>query len=222
MSKRGLSHRLAVDNRLFAHTAVADPADITIGELLHALAGHADKPLVFSYEGRAIRPGYHVTEVKAGQFSALDCGANPEAWSEIFIQLWDVDGDDGGHMPAGKFAAIIRKVTEHVALDPTAKLTFEVSDGVRPMQLHRAAMPEATGAAVHVALSPRPASCKPRDRVVGRGTGQLPLRASDSDAVLWLMEITTRQNAGSVCGALQSTRSHPFGPSRSCGRNCAL
>jgi hypothetical protein len=143
--------------------AIADPSDITIDGLLGFLAAHNEKPLVFFYGGRAVQPGYHVTEVKAGQFSALDCGANPEAWTEIFIQLLDVNGDRA-HMLAGKFSAIIRKVTEHVALDPDAKLTFEVSDGSQPMQLYRAALPEIAGSEVHVDLSPRPASCKPRDR----------------------------------------------------------
>ena len=132
--------------------------------LLGVIAANPDKPLVFEYGGRSIRPGYHVTEVKAGAFSALDCGANPESWSEIFVQLWDVDEDERKHMPAGKFAKIIRKVSEHVGLDEKARLTFEVSDGVAPMQLHRAAAPTLDGDAVHVALSPRPASCKPRDR----------------------------------------------------------
>ena len=49
-------------------------------------------------------------------------------------------------------------------LDQSAKLTFEVSDGVRPMQLYRAALPEISDGAIHIELSPRPASCKPRDR----------------------------------------------------------
>lgn len=31
-------------------------------------------------------------------------------------------------MPAGKFSAIIRKVADHVRLEPTAKLTFEFSN----------------------------------------------------------------------------------------------
>ncbi|MFP3802914.1 DUF6428 family protein, partial [Paraburkholderia sp. SIMBA_027] len=84
------------------------------------------------YGGQAVKPGYHVTEVKAGQFSALDCGANPEAWSEMFIQLWDIDEEERNHMPAGKFSAIIRKVSDHVRLEATAKLTFEVSDGKQP------------------------------------------------------------------------------------------
>jgi hypothetical protein len=137
---------------------------ITIGALLEACDRNAATPLVFSYESRAIKPGYHVTEVKAGQFAALDCGGNPEAWSEIFIQLWDVIDGDRTHMTAGKFAAIIRKVSEHVALDAGARLTFEVSDGIAPMQLHCAASPAVLGGALSVALSPRAASCKPRDR----------------------------------------------------------
>jgi hypothetical protein len=29
------------------------------------------------------------------------------------VQLWDIDEDDRMHIPAGKFAAIIRKVSEH-------------------------------------------------------------------------------------------------------------
>ena len=138
--------------------------DMAIGPLLAALDESAATPLVFHYGGRAIRAGYHVTEVKAGQFAALDCGANPESWSEIFVQLWDVDEDGRTHMTAGKFAAIIRKVSEHVGLDQQAKLTFEVSDGIAPMQLHCAARPALVGGEIRVALSPRAASCKPRDR----------------------------------------------------------
>lgn len=114
---------------------VSVDADITLAHLLDRIAEAPDLPLVFRYDGRQIEPGYHVTEVKAGQFFALDCGANPEAWSEIFVQLWDVEEGERTHMTAGKFSAIVRKVSEHIKLDASAKLTFEVSDGVRPMQL---------------------------------------------------------------------------------------
>lgn len=68
------------------------------------------------------------------------------------------------HMPAGKFAAIIRKVADHVRLEPTAKLTFEVSDGERPMALYCAVTPRLVAGSFEVSLSARPASCKPRDR----------------------------------------------------------
>ena len=146
---------------------VAEPApasdDVTIGGMLDYLAAHPASRLTFRYDGKSIRRGYHVTEVKAGQFAALDCGANPEAWTEIFVQLWDVD-DAPDQMTAARFANIIRKVTEHVALDMKARLTFEVSDGIRPMQLHRAASPMAADGEIVVELSPRAASCKPRDR----------------------------------------------------------
>lgn len=144
--------------------SLSHEGDITLERLLDLSAANTDLPLVFSYDGRAIKPGYHVTEVKAGQFSALDCGANPEAWSEIFVQLWDVDEDGRTHMTAGKFAAILRKVSEHAKLDGMAKLTFEVSDGARPMQLYCASLPLLKDGIMAVALMPRPASCKPRDR----------------------------------------------------------
>ncbi|MCW0001374.1 DUF6428 family protein [Pararhizobium sp. YC-54] len=138
--------------------------DISLGKLLASITSTPDLPIVFTYEGREIKGGYHVTEVKAGQFSALDCGANPEAWAEIFVQLWDIDEDDRTHMRAGKFSAIIRKVSEHVGLDDSAKLTFEVSDGIRPMQLFCADALEQAEGKIIVPLVPRPASCKPRDR----------------------------------------------------------
>jgi hypothetical protein len=88
----------------------------------------------------------------------------------MFIQLWDADEGGRVHMEAGKFAAIIRKVTEHLALDWGAKLTFEVSDGLAPMQLHRAAAPRIEGDAIRIGLSARPASCKPRDRWLAEQT----------------------------------------------------
>lgn len=150
-------------NEIVAEATPPRQGEVSIGGLLDVLAGHPAGRLTFRYDGRTIRRGYHVTEVKAGQFAALDCGANAEAWTEIFIQLWDVD-DAPDQMTAGKFAKIIRKVTDHVALDMNARLTFEVSDGIGPMQLHQAAGPVASDDEILVDLSPRPASCKPRDR----------------------------------------------------------
>jgi hypothetical protein len=142
------------------------PADeISTRQLLQRLSAEGAKQLVFSYEGRDMLAGYHVTEVKDGRFQGLDCGANPEAWRETFIQLWDVPSEDGRtHMPASKFSAIMRKVEEHVPFDSNAKLTFEVSDGTGAIQLFRADTISADRSVVRVALSRRPASCKPRDR----------------------------------------------------------
>ncbi len=139
--------------------------EIAAADLLAQLAEHRGKRLTFRYEGRDVLPGYHVTEVKTGAFQALDCGANFESWHETFIQLWDVPPeDDRGILPVAKFLAIIGKVMQAVPFDQNAKLTFEVSDGVRAMQLYRASAIEISGDIVRVELTQRPASCKPRDR----------------------------------------------------------
>jgi hypothetical protein len=142
------------------------PADeISTRTLLATLADHAAKRLVFTYDGREVLSGYHVTEVKDGHFEALDCGANPEAWRETFIQLWDVPAEDGlAHMPAAKFSAIINKVQDTVPFDSDARLTFEVSDGVGAIMLYRAQSVATNADRITVTLSRRPASCKPRDR----------------------------------------------------------
>ncbi len=139
--------------------------EISTRALLAELTNHAAKRLIFSYDGRDVLPGYHVTEVKDGHFSGLDCGANPESWRETFIQLWDVPSEDGRtHMHAAKFSAIMNKVQEHVPFDTDARLTFEVSDGAAAIQLFRADSIVFDDAQIRVTLSRRPASCKPRDR----------------------------------------------------------
>ncbi len=153
---------LTIDKPAISAASIGN-TDITIGQLLARLDMFPALPLVFTYDGNRIQPGYHITEVKAAHFAALDCGANPKSWREIFIQLWDVAGDRG-HMPAAKFAAIIRKVSEHVGLEDDAKLTFEVSEPGRPMQLHAASEPRIVDDEFVADLSPRSASCKPRDR----------------------------------------------------------
>jgi hypothetical protein len=139
--------------------------ELSLADILAAARAHAGEALVFSYEGRDVRPGYHVTEVKSGAFSAIDCGANPESWNEVFVQLWDVQEErDRTHMRAGKFVAIMDKVQDQVALDPASKLTFEVSDGIAAMQLFKASDIAVDTDVMRVKLDRRAASCKPRDR----------------------------------------------------------
>jgi hypothetical protein len=76
----------------------------------------------------------------------------------------------------------IRKVLDHVRLDPAAKLTFEVSDGKRPMALYCALSPRLKNGGFEVRLAARPSSCKPRNR--------------------WLIDKAT---AGSCCGPAAGT-----------------
>jgi hypothetical protein len=173
--------------QLQANPPIADthpwhrPGMASAADLTGQLAPHAGKRLLFSHAGRDIQAGYHVTEVKAGRFASIDCGKMPETWNETIIQLWDIPAEPGyPPMTVGKFLAIMRKVAEQVPFADDAKLTFEVSDGVRPMQIFAAAGIEFDGDLVRVDLRPRPASCKPRDR-------------------LWLEQEAGRQ-AATACG----------------------
>jgi hypothetical protein len=157
--------------------------EISAATLLAGLEQHGSKTLVFSYEGRDVQPGYHVTEVKTGAFQALDCGANYESWHETFIQLWDIPQEnDRRFMPVSKFLAIIGKVAEKVPLDADAKVTFEVSDGKRAMALYRASGIRHDGDVVRVELTQRPASCKPRDRWLESQTSAPSCCAANQEA----------------------------------------
>ena len=147
--------------------------EISAPSLLETLKEHAAKTLVFRYEGADVQAGYHVTEVKSGRFQALDCGAQYESWHETFIQLWDIpQEDERRYMPVSKFLAIIDKVASVVPIEPQAKVTFEVSDGIKAMALYRASSITVDGDIVRVDLSQRPASCKPRDRWLLQSTEQ--------------------------------------------------
>src|SRR5688572_27911240 len=111
------------------------------GDFLDALMEHDGVPLTFVYDGREIAAGYHLTEVKAGRFAGLDCGANTEAWSETIVQLWDVPGIPGEPtrpMTVRKFLGIMGKFDRDLGLDRSAKLTFEVSDPESAIRLYSA------------------------------------------------------------------------------------
>lgn len=144
--------------------AVPMPEIASLTKLRAELDGHRSLPLVFSYGGKTIAAGYHVTEVKAARLSSLDCGANPESWGETVIQLWDVESDGATHMNVSKFLGILAQVERRVPLDPEALLIFEAGDSANPMQVFTVGNIAATPDHVEVKLAPRPATCKPRDR----------------------------------------------------------
>jgi hypothetical protein len=132
---------------------------------LSSLEAHAEKPLIFEYAGNRIQPGYHVTEVKRIRIESLDCGANPEGWTETVVQLWDVPGTPGeGFMTAGKFRAIIQKVHSRLPLELNAPLVFELGDTEAPMMLFSAPDLQPEADRVLVRLERKRASCKPNDR----------------------------------------------------------
>lgn len=147
--------------------AIEFNGDASLGAILAALEPCAGKPLMIEYGGRTIRPGYHVTEVKAGSFVTLDCGGNPDAWRETILQVEDI-GPQGEHefMTVGKFRGILGKVAERVTLDPDARLTFEIGPPEFPMQVFDVDALHLDTDSTVLRLTPRAAICKPRHRAV--------------------------------------------------------
>jgi len=140
--------------------------DASLGAFLDALEAHSDKALVLTYgDGRQVRAGYHVTEVKAGSFVTLDCGGNPDAWRETVLQVEDIpEAEDSASMTVAKFQSILGKVGSRVQLDRQARLTWEVSRPGDPMQVYNVAGIKIESDRAIVQFSPRPAICKPRHR----------------------------------------------------------
>lgn len=141
------------------------PGDASLGSILDALEPHSDKALVIEYAGRTIRPGYHVTEVKAGSFVTIDCGGNPDRWNETILQVEDLAPDGGRNfMPVSKFRSILGQVAPRIELDSDARLTFEVGPPESAMQVFDVSMLQIEADRVILRLGARPAICKPRHR----------------------------------------------------------
>lgn len=154
--------------------AVNFHGDASVGRLLAALAPHDDKALVIRYGDRTIRPGYHVTEVKAGSFVTIDCGGNPDTWRETILQVEDL-GPDGAQefMSVGRFRTILDKVAAQIGLDRDARLTLEVGPPETAMQVFDIDSLRIDSDRMHLSLAARPAICKPRHRqsIEAQGAG---------------------------------------------------
>jgi hypothetical protein len=141
-------------------------AETTLAAILDALGPHDDKTLTIEYgDGTRVQAGYHVTEVKAGSFVALDCGGNPDAWQETILQVEDIPAAEGNRiMTVGKFRSILAQVDRKVRLAADARLTLEVSRPDEAMRIFDIAAVEIGADSAIVRLGQRPAICKPRHR----------------------------------------------------------
>lgn len=133
--------------------------------VLARLEGHDDMPLVIEYADRTIQAGYHVTEVKAGSFTTLDCGGNPDAWQETVLQVEDIPAVDGREMmTAGKFRSILTQVDHKLGLSRDARLTIEIGRPGEAMRVFDVADLTITADCALLTLGVRAAICKPRHR----------------------------------------------------------
>ncbi|MQB43663.1 DUF6428 family protein [Rhizobium sp. ICMP 5592] len=146
--------------------------DASLGALSAALEPHAGKALVIDYGGQTIRPGYHVTEVKAGSFVTLDCGGNPDAWRETILQIEDIAQEGGGdYLSVDKFRGILDQVAQRVELDAGARLTFEIGPPDAAMQIFDVDRLRVEVDRAMLLLVSRSAICKPRHRVKQAAVG---------------------------------------------------
>lgn len=141
--------------------------DLNLADLRRALTGHETVPLVLTYAGRTIQPGYHVTEIKSAQLSALDCGGKADSWTETILQVEDVPASKGGdYMLVGKFLSILGRVDQALVLDGSSRVTIEISRPAEAMQIFDIADIGASPERLTLALALRPAICKPRHRAL--------------------------------------------------------
>lgn len=139
--------------------------EFTLGVVLDRLVGRDELPLSLEYGDRIVRAGYHITEVKAGSFVALDCGGNPDAWQETVLQVEDIPAkDDRPAMTVGKFRSILAQVDKRVRLDHDARLTIEIGRPGEAMQVFDIANLSIGEDAAVLLLGVRAAICKPRHR----------------------------------------------------------
>lgn len=148
--------------------ALAKPlaADTSLAIVLEALAPHEEKALVIDYgDGRQVRPGYHITEVKAASFVTLDCGNNTDAWQETILQVEDIPPPEGrSFMRVGKFRSILAQVNRKVRLSSDARLTLEIGRPDEAMRVYDVAAVDIVDDSAVLRLGERPAICKPRHR----------------------------------------------------------
>ncbi len=153
---------------------------------LNTLRAAPDRPLFF--ETRTARgsvrvgAGYHVTEVRAVNVRAVDCGGRADAWAETIVQLWvPEEAASGPPMTAGKFLSIVARVTADVPAVPTAEVRVEYGDaGKAAVSYHVEGVEVADGAVVVRLKAPR-VTCKARDRALEPSqTKTLPVLDTES------------------------------------------
>lgn len=135
---------------------------------LAELRANLTTPLMFTLpNGQTIPEGYHLTELKAVNVNAMDCGGQADAWSETIIQLWSApEGEPGRQMTGKKFLEITDQVLKVVAVNMDANLKIEYGLGTEPAAHYRVGSLTLEAGILNANLEPLPVSCKARDRWV--------------------------------------------------------
>ena len=139
---------------------------MTTHDFISRLREAPAKQLVFTDSGDAtIHGGYHLTELKAASFDAVDCGAQKNRWNETIVQLWVPEEQENGEfMTAAKFLSIYDKVARLISLDVTAEIRFEYGDENFPPSDYKVEKISENEAELRVQLRLPRTTCKARDR----------------------------------------------------------
>ena len=133
-------------------------------ELMALLATHTDKAIIFEYAlGKTVPIPYHVTEVKNVQVESVDCGGNPHAYKEVWIQLWvDEKEKEGTALSGKKVKGIVDKVNEKLPLFQDQEVFFEYGDKDVKTSVYTVDSIVEEQERVVVKLFSAPTQCKPR------------------------------------------------------------
>lgn len=134
----------------------------TLASFLERIGANPDSDLAFATDGRPIRRGYHVTEIRYAAVTSLDCGGNGDAWDEAVVQLLDGPAvSASGRMPVSKFQSIARRGLESMPEAAEARVVFEYAPGNGPAHRYDIAEIDVRSDTVHVGLTPQRSVCKP-------------------------------------------------------------
>lgn len=142
----------------------------TLNELLKTLSVEnvRDNEVFFSVDERLIRPGYHITEVRVGTFSSVDCGGGIENWNEVQVQLLDgssYSADDATYMSADKLGAILNRSSVELKPPVNARLVFELTTQTGVLGKWQIERVQHEDQRINLQLVPMQAQCKPASRL---------------------------------------------------------
>lgn len=164
---------------------------------LSSLAQASDTPLIFDYGEGRVKPGYHVTEVKAATVQTMDCGGQGNVWSETILQIRSPENAKGeGHMRVGKFLSIYERVASQIPVISDAELRVEYGDVGAPAISYLVRDVETVEDAVVVRLEAPAVACKGANRSLGDIPVLTTLTVPNTDSEVCC---TPSANEGACC-----------------------
>ena len=140
---------------------------MTTRDFLDQISPHEQRPLRWRADDTLVPGGYHLTEIKATQVHAMDCGGSAGRWDETVLQILPpaVDADEAS-MTVAKFLAIFTRVATAVPLADGAHVRIEYGRIGQPAVGYLIDGIEVDAQGVEVRLAPPTVACKGADPTV--------------------------------------------------------